>query len=191
MRLTLLNGPAAEPLTLEEVKAHLRIDGDDEDAVLSSLITTSRLHVEAALGLALIWQNWRWQADCWPPGGVVDLMTRPLQSVDAIRVSDLEGGTVSVGPEDYWLANGGQSARIMPKSGRWPEPGPRIGGINIEFTAGYGATAADVPEPIRHALKLLVAHWYEVRSPVNIGSIATRVPDTVSDLLMPYRIQRL
>ncbi len=34
--------PTAEPLTLVEVKAHLRLDGGEEDALLLSLITTAR-----------------------------------------------------------------------------------------------------------------------------------------------------
>ena len=79
----------------------------------------------------------------------------------------------------------------MSRSGVWPAPGRRIGGIEIEFTAGYGDNPSDVPEPILQALKLLVAHWYEVRNPVHIGQMATRVPDTVSSLLAPYKVRRL
>ena len=73
----------------------------------------------------------------------------------------------------------------------WPKPGARLGGIEIDFTVGYGNAATDVPEPIRQALRLLVAHWYEVRNPVHIGQMATRVPDTISELLMPYRVRRI
>lgn len=191
MRLTLLTGPAVEPLDLDEVKTHLRLDGDDEDALLNSLITTSRLHIEAALGLALMTQTWRWQADCWPAGGVVELMTRPLQNVSEIRVSNADGSAEILAAADYIVADGGATARLAARNGWWPQPGQRIGGIAIDFTAGFGDAANDVPAPIRHALKLLVAHWYEVRNPVHIGSFATRVPDTVSELLMPYRVPRL
>ncbi len=59
MGLMQLSGPGAEPLTLDEIKAHARIDGGLEDALLQSLLLTSRLHIEAALGLALISQRWR------------------------------------------------------------------------------------------------------------------------------------
>lgn len=188
MNLTLLSGPAVEPLDLDDVKAHLRLDGDDEDALLASLITTSRVHVEVALGLALITQSWRRTDDCWPRSGVVGLMTRPVQSVDRIAVRGSDGTQTLVAASDYTVDL--VSGRLAPVSG-WPQPDVRLGGIEIDFTAGYGAAATDVPESIRQALRLLVAHWYEVRSPVNIGTMATRVPDTVSELLRPYRAVRL
>jgi len=188
MTLTLLSGPAVEPLDLDDVKAHLRLDGDDEDALLTSLIATSRSHVEAALGVALITQAWRRQDDCWPRSGVVALMTRPVQSVDRIAVRGANGAETLVAASDYTMDLA--SGRLAPVF-RWPEPGARLGGIEIDFTAGFGAVATDVPEPIRQALRLLVAHWYEVRSPVNIGTMATRVPDTVSELLRPFRAVRL
>lgn len=188
MTLTLLTGPAVEPLDLDDVKAHLRLDGSDEDALLASLIATSRSHIEAALGLALNTQVWRWQADCWPASGVVELMTRPLQVVNQVAVRNADGALHIIDPADYRVDVAG--GRVAPTA-RWPNPGVRLGGIEIEFAAGYGGAASDVPEPIRQALRLLVAHWYEVRNPVHIGSMVSRVPDTVSELLRPYRAVRL
>lgn len=66
MGLMQLSGPGAEPLSLDEVKAYLRIDGAVEDALLQSLLLTSRLHIEAALGLALMTQSWKFVIDAWP-----------------------------------------------------------------------------------------------------------------------------
>lgn len=189
MRLTLLQGPAVEPLGLDEAKAHLRLDGEDEDTLVGSLIATARSHIETALGLALITQTWRWQADRWPNSGVVDLMTRPVQRIDQIAVRQTDGTRQVVDASDYDVDF--VAARVVPQSGARPKPGIRSGGIEIEFVAGFGDAVADVPEPIRHALRLLTAHWYEVRNPVHIGSMATRVPETVSELLMPYRARRL
>lgn len=181
MRLTLVNGPAAEPLTLDEAKAHLRLDGDDEDALLASLIATSRAHVEAALGLALLTQTWRWQADVVPARGLVELMMRPVERIERVAV---EGDEVAAA--DYALDAGRGRLALHHAAGT-----RRRGAVEVVFVAGYGDAAGDVPEPIRQALRLLVAHWYEVRNPVHIGSIAARVPDTVSELLQPYRARRL
>src|SRR6056297_2691300 len=95
MRLTLLSGPAVEPLALDDAKAHLRLDGEDEDAYLATLIRTSREHIEAARGLALVTQSWRATLDCWPDDGVVCIAIRPMQSVAAITLRDAQGtGTV-------------------------------------------------------------------------------------------------
>ena len=61
----LSSGPAVEPVTLSEAKAHLRLETTAEDALVTSLIMTSRLHIEAALGLALTRRTGRW---CSTPG---------------------------------------------------------------------------------------------------------------------------
>jgi uncharacterized phiE125 gp8 family phage protein len=79
----------------------------------------------------------------------------------------------------------------VPNGVSFPLPGKAAGGIEIAFTAGYGAAASDVPAPIRQALLLLVAHWYEHRDPIEIGTDATIIPAAVSELLQPYRVRRL
>ena len=191
MRLTLLTGPAAEPLELDDLKAHLRLDGEDEDQYLASLITTSRLHVEAAMGLALITQRWLWQADRWPPGGCVELPIRPVQAIEQVSVMTAGASEDVIGAGDYEADIAGGVARLVAASGSLPQPGVRLGGARITFRAGFGDGAGDVPDQIRHALKLLAAHWYEVRDPVHIGSHTARVPDIVSDLLAPYKVRRL
>ena len=73
----------------------------------------------------------------------------------------------------------------------WPAPKRIANGIEIAFTAGYGEAVADVPAPIRQAVLLLVAHWYEHREPIEIGAAHTRIPHMVSELLQPYRPVRV
>ena len=71
MVMTRISAPAAEPVTLAEAKAHLRVVDAVEDTLISGLIKAAREEVEAATGLALISQNWRLYLDCWPPSGLV------------------------------------------------------------------------------------------------------------------------
>jgi uncharacterized phiE125 gp8 family phage protein len=59
----LLSGPSVEPITLADAKSHLRVDTSAEDTLIQSLIMASRLHIEAALDLALITQSWRFRLD--------------------------------------------------------------------------------------------------------------------------------
>jgi uncharacterized phiE125 gp8 family phage protein len=70
-------------------------------------------------------------------------------------------------------------------------PARLLNAFEVAFTAGYGDEASDVPEPLRHAIKLLVAHWFEQREPVVLGAAAQEVPATVAGLLLPYRRVRL
>lgn len=212
MATVLTRAPAVEPLTLADVKAHLRIDTSDEDGLLQTLILTSRMHIEVALGLALITQAWSCYFDRWPqalgsPPGVAGLRDAhfapnaapaltlplfPIASVDAIRIYADDGSFAALPVSDFTLDLASRPARIARRVGAAaPQPARRMNGIEFAVTAGFGATPADVPAPIRQALLLLVAHWYEHRDPIEIGKIESRVPDAVSALLAPWAPVRL
>ena len=146
MALVLTSGPAVEPVSLAEAKAHLRVDGSAEDTLIASLIVTSRLHVEAALGLALITQSWSWYLDAWPAGPPSGCPCAPSRASppSALRadgaVETLEPGPLP--PRRRRLP----AAPRPPGALAWPRA--RIAnGIEIAFTAGYGNAAADVPGP--------------------------------------------
>jgi uncharacterized phiE125 gp8 family phage protein len=192
MALVLTSGPAIEPVTLAEAKAHLRVDGTAEDTLVGSLIITSRLHVEAALGLALITQGWSAFIDDWPPGREVRLPMRPVQSITGVRLYAADESLQTVAADTYLLDGAGTPARLVRRgNAAWPRPTRAANGIEIAFVAGYGSAAADVPAPIRQAIQLLIAHWHEHREPVDIGAASVPVPPMVSDLLQPYRMARL
>ena len=192
MPLVLTSGPASEHVTLAEAKAHLRVDGSAEDTLIASLIITSRLHIEAALGLALITQSWSYFIDAWPPGQEVALPLRPVQSIAAVKLYAADESVAIVPADTYLLDGAGSPARLVRRANLgWPKPSRVANGIEIAFVAGYGDAAADVPAPIRQAILLLVAHWHEHREPVAIGETNASVPSMVSDLLQPYRWVRL
>ena len=106
MALVLTSGPASEPVTLAEAKTHLRVDGSAEDTLIGSLIITSRLHVEAALGLALVTQGWSYFLDAWPPGHQVSLPLRPVQSIAAVKLYAADESVATLGPDTYLLDGG-------------------------------------------------------------------------------------
>jgi len=192
MPLMMTGGPAVEPVSVADAKAQLRIDHSDEDALISSLIITSRLHIEAALGLALISQSWSFFVDRWPRSREIALPIRPVQSISSVRVWSADGSSQTVAPAAYTLDGFGAPCRlVLHPSMPPPVPGRIANGIEIALVAGYGDAAADVPETIRHALLLLVAHWYENREAVDVGSADIAVPQSISALLAPYRWRRL
>ncbi len=190
MSLALMAGPLVEPVTLSMAKAHLRVDGATEDAYIGSLIETSRLQIEAALGLALVEQRWRWTLDQWP-ADATEIPLYPVLSVETIAVKGADGALVVVPPSAYHIDVAARPSRVVADLANLPAPGVPADGISVEFTAGFGAAAADVPAPIRQAVMLLVAHWFECREPAPAGSVAPRIPDAVSTLLAPYRVVRL
>jgi uncharacterized phiE125 gp8 family phage protein len=192
MATVLLSGPAVEPITLVEAKAHLRVDTSGEDSLIQSLIMASRLHIEAALDLALITQSWRHQRDVWPPSRVLILPLRPIQTLTAVTLLDDDATGRSLDVDAFVVDGYANPARLVWRGhGAVPAAGMIANGIEIDFVAGHGDAPTDVPQPIRQALLLLIAHWYENREPVEIGGTATTIPAGVSELLMPYRRRQL
>ena len=177
MSLVMTSGPALEPLSLAEAKAHLRIDHSLEDALIQSLIITSRLHIEAALGLALITQSWSFFADRWPKAQRLVMPVRPIQAVASVRLWNIDGTSITLPPSAFFLDGQGLPARLVWQgTGPLTDPQRTVNGIEVAFTAGFGAAPSDVPATIRHALLLLVAHWYENREPVEIGAEHNAIP---------------
>ena len=83
-------------------------------------------------------------------------------------------------------------ARLVRRTGvHWTPPGRIANGIEINIAAGYGNGAANVPETIRRAILLLVAHWFENRAAVEVGTVLRQTPLAVLALLAPYRSIKL
>ena len=191
MALVLTAQPPAEPISLAEAKAHLRIDGDHEDTLIPQLIVAARQFVERTLSLALITQGWSYYLDYWPRSACVALPIAPVQEVASVKLHEAAGGSVTLDADDYAVDVLSPSARLVLKGAMPPVLARELNAFEIAFSAGYGDEAADVPSPIRHAITLLVAHWFERREPMLLGAGAQEVPTTVAGLLLPYRKVRL
>ena len=188
MSTVLLSGPAVEPISLAEAKAHMRVDTPSEDTLIQSLVMASRLHIEAALDLALVTQSWRCHRDTWSRSHALALPMRPIQSISSVKIYAADDSHITYGADDFILDGNANPARVVWRGHTTPPKSGRIAnGIEIDLVAGFGDAASDVPQSIRQALLLLIAHWYENREPVEIGATATPIPPAVSELLSPYR----
>lgn len=185
MSAIILVPPTAEPLSVAEAKAFLRVDHDDDDAVIAALIAAARGHLEALTRRALLLQTWRVVLDRWPADGRVRLRIGPLRAVLAARVFDAAGEAHAIDTEVFVV----DAAADLIASPCWalPAPGRDIAGIALDVELGFGALASDVPEPLRQALRLLVAHWYENRGIAAIGGSVAMLPANVTALAAPYR----
>lgn len=188
MSSILLSAPAAEPLSLAEAKAFLRVEHADDDDVIGALIAASRIHIEAQTRRALVTQNWRIIRDAWPVDGRLPLRPAPLRTLAAVRVYDAGGVAHAVDTESFVLDAGGAELAFAP----WAlaQPGRLAAGIELDVAVGYGDAGTDVPEPLRQAVRLLVAHWYENRGLAAVGTV-TILPSTVAALIAPYRMLAL
>lgn len=185
--------PPAEPLTLEEIKLHLRIDSDItvDDALIEGLIVGAREWVENYIRRSLVIRDVTLRLDAFP--GVILLPRGPVQSVTKIEV-----GTFLVPAASYQVDLHSLPARIAPAGGgAWPAVPPLtmsnivvtyVGGYPPEGTAPDQDYAANIPEAIKVAMKLLVGGLYENREHV-AEKAQTEVPFSVRALLAPFEVR--
>lgn len=199
--LTVMVEPQAEPLTTAEAKSHLRVDIDTEDTLIASYVKAAREWVEDTGALACITQTLAMRLDFFPgmrgcdPDRVdrhwsdryaIELPRAPVASVSSIAYVDAAGATQTLSSTLYQVSLGGRRlpARILPAYGQtWPVTRDQMDAVVVTFVAGYGAAGSAVPEAIRHLMRLLVAHQYEMREPVVTGTIVNELPLGVRSLL--------
>jgi uncharacterized phiE125 gp8 family phage protein len=189
MSAILLVPPAAEPWSVAEAKAFLRVEHGDDDAIIAALIAAARGHVEALTRRALLVQRWRLVLDAWPLDGRLSLRMGPLRSMIAARVFDVANNAHSIDVATFVV----DAAANVIASPCWalPLPGRFTAGIELDVELGFGANAGDVPDALRHAIRMLVAHWYDNRGLAAIGANVAMLPAGVGALIAPYRMLSL
>jgi len=179
--------PVVEPVTIAEAKSHLRIDTDftDDDLYLQSLITASRYYVENYVDRTLLRTQLRMKLDHFP---VWDLpLPRPPAMADSVVVqyvpSDSSLGYALTTFTNFRTDRDATPSVLRPQwNGTWPSCRGAENDVVISWWAGYGTTGADVPVPARHAMLLILSHWYRNREAVSENRFAP-VPMSAETLL--------
>lgn len=182
-------GPSGpEPLTVEEIRQHLRVDEDQDTAeYLGSLLRAAREWVENRTWLGLVEQSWTLYASGFDERGF-ELSPNPLRTVDLVQYYDPEGVLTTLPATDYRVDFVSEPARILPKNG-WPETEPdNPAAVRVTYTTG--TTAAQTPEQLRHAIRILCGHWYEHREEVVVGTIVSQVPLAAQSLCDTVAMRR-
>jgi len=165
------------------LKAHLRIDAADEDDLLEGLIRVARAHLETLAGVALITQGFRLLLDDWPRGEVIQLMKTPVQTIDTILVYDADGVAQEQPLTGALLDAEARPARLVIRDRL--RPSQAINGIEIDFTAGFGA-GTEVPPELKRAILIHAAHLYEFRGAVMPEMQPAAVPPGYERLIAPW-----
>lgn len=184
----LVTAPAAELLSLEEVKEFLRVENSDEDTLLGSLIATAAGHLDGfrgMLGKALLTQTWRQRLSDFPEGPWLAIPVGPVRSITNLEYIDQSGGTQTF--TAFHLINTPLgSALELETSATWPLPACRPDAVTVTWSAGFGDTASSVPEVIRTAALQLVAHFYAHREAAANSHLAD-IPFGVAHVVSNYR----
>lgn len=163
-----------------------------EDTLLQSLIVVARKEVEAITNRALITQTWDLFLDRFTYCNHIDIPLGNLQTITHVKYKDCDAvETALTSTTDYIVDTGTADqcgAVVLAYNASWPSfTAYPLDPVSIRFTCGYGATAASVPEPLRHAIKIIVADLYENRESNIIGPQMNALK-TVERLLGSYRL---
>ena len=177
-----------ELLSLGDMKPHLRVDGNDEEALITSLIAAAVSFLDGAqgiLGRCLVTQTWEQKFCGFAPE--IELAFPGVQSVVvSYKDSDDALQTVPASSYELLLGSGRSVIRFRPSVSPPAVHADTALPVTITMVAGYGAASA-VPETAILGIKLLVAHWFENREAVTFASSFEELPFGVRALLVPHR----
>lgn len=169
------SSPAAEPLTLAEVKLFLRVDGTMEDNFITSLIRAARGAAEHYTKRSFITQGWTMAYDDYAPE-YVRLLKGPVQSINSVKIITRDGDETTVSSTTYSLNAGKQLLNF--------DATPLGHRIEVNYMAGYG-DAADMPPDLLQGMLEHIAEMYEKRGVSEIPAASAM------RLLRPYRVMEL
>lgn len=175
--------PPADPLaglTLEELKRHLRVDGDDDALDIADLGAVAVAMIETDVHRAYAERTLEWVLPCWRP--VMRLPIAPVIAVEAVRYTDLAGAVQVLDPAAYVVEVSGRTRAIVARRGAvWPIVGQGEAPVTVTFRAG----GLELPRMVRHAAKLIVGHLFDNREAVaanasNMGELPMGVEALIS-----------
>lgn len=189
MTIAELAPPGAEPITLAETKAHLKLDHAVDDELLASLLKVAREYLEHETGLALISRRFRLYLDAWPEARVIQIAKGPVQVIETVVVYDDAGVAAELDLFGAVLDGNARPARLVLPA--LPAPGIPLNGIEIDFLAGFGEAGTDVPDTLKRAMLIHVAAMYELRGVVPLDGQPGAIPQGYDRLIGPFRMRRL
>ncbi len=188
MALTIVTDVTDEPLSVDDQKAHLRIDTDDDDAYIATCITAARQWIEGQTKRAIMNQTWDYGIDYhWPVRNGRHRIDFPLNPVTApaspettvITYVDDNGTTQTLAQTQYTVVSRRHGSFIVPAfNATWPSIRSVPNAITVRFRAG---DSSNIPQELHRAVLILAAHYYEERE------TAADAPPAVEALISPFR----
>lgn len=203
-----------EPVSLDDAKLHLRVDGTADDDLISSMITSARTSCERRMQRSILPQSWVLTQSSfrhpwvdhhahWEHGLIIDpawyrmrchgypdsvvLPQTPIRAVTSVTYLDATMQRVTLDPSAYRLAViGEQLAMLRPVGAPWPQTAREPDAVVVTYDAGW-ATPEQIPAPIISWIKLHLGALYENREEYAAGQ---PVPELgfADGLLDPYTI---
>lgn len=179
MRLALDIAPSFAFLNLEETKAAIRVEGDEDNDFIASLIEVAAQHIEGREGITRKqFRQASYTARLPVKSSGVEVPLPPLVSV--LSAEAVDENEASVALTSYNVQTDAYVGKI---TAEWPDDALEL---IVSYTCGY-VDEASIPAPVKHAARLLVGHWYENRE-ATVDRQIYQVPMGVRDLLKPFSV---
>lgn len=185
-----------EPVSLDDAKKHLRVDGNDDDDLIGTMITSARTSCEERMQRSIVPQSWvltqssfghpwieqhsglqhalisnpgwyRAHSHRFPDS--VILPHPPIRTVESVQYLDVNRSRVTLDPSAYRLAVIGETlAMLRPVGQAWPQTAREPDAVIVTYSAGW-AEVAQIPAPIISWIKLRIGALYENREEFSAG----------------------
>jgi len=197
--------PTSEPITLAQASDHLRVDSTEDQSYISELISVAREYFDAVTGRSSAIATYVLTAETWEDlfnpsrrqmaetgiysqsyqysGYVIPIYRTPLLSVTSVKYYAPDAASLTtMSASGYRVVTGAEPGRIQLVDAP-PSIDDRIDAIQITFTAG----ADTAPAMSKHAIRMLVANFYEQRTPISFAA-ASEVPYTLKSIIEAQKI---
>ena len=168
-------------ISLADIKEFLRVDHDDEDTTVGALLDTAVAHVSDYTNRSfLTGGEATFFLNRWRPAA---LAFGPVKTIQHVKYFDTAGVLQTLDSSKYYTDSIRDNSTII-----YFHDVPDLQEYNAQpvyITATVGTTPS---ANIKHAVRMLCAHWYENRRAVITGTVATQMPMAVESLLNPERI---
>jgi len=195
--VTTPSGSGDRPVSVADAKEHLRVvDFTDDDTYIGGLVDAATAWCEDYCDRTFADKTYTVAFDDFF-GSRIELPRPPVRlnataanATVTISYVDTSGTTQTLtwsqsGTQQFRLDRDHVPALVFPNYlETWPSVRIDDKSVQITYLAGYGG-AANVPTPAKHAIKMLVGHWYANREAV--GSVGQNVPLGVPALLEPLK----
>lgn len=191
MGLSLITAPAAEPISLAELKAQCRIDSSAEDALLGIFVQAARERAEQITGTALVSQTWDQTLDAFP-AAEIELLKPPVSAITSVKYVDTSGVQQTYSSANYTLDSSTFPGWVLPAYGtEWPATRDQANAVTVRYVTGY-ANAAAVPAAIKAWCLLTAGFLYANREALVIDGRVAEIPSRFVDgMLDPYRVWKV
>jgi uncharacterized phiE125 gp8 family phage protein len=181
--------PAAEPITLDQAKVHLRVDGIEEDTLISTLITVAREACEQRIQRTIVESTYVTTLDAF--ADCMELQS-PLLAVESVKYLDVASVEQTLSGSAYVVDQYATPPAVLRASGAtWPPVAAgRPDAVRITYTAGYATTEqamTAVPKPLVQWMLLQLGNMHKNREAAVIGTMTSELP-YADALLQPYRL---